>query len=156
MPARKNTRSYSRKLIGRRFLESYANDRMLHQRVCLHFYASLTVMQAYHLSRVVREHRCSRPFAYVRIHRRAHTCMMQVPTYGQPVAAQFLRKFPPRLPKLTPTVNHSLRKVHASPNRSPIYDAKRTVISIFTIFLKFRALTIILIVKKISIRKNDE
>lgn len=104
---------------------------------CACIFMPLTVMQAYHLSRVVREHRCSRPFAYVRIHRRAHTCMMQVPTYGQPVAAQFLRKFPPRLPKLTPTVNHSLRKVHASPNRSPIYDAKRTVISIFTIFLKY-------------------
>lgn len=90
----------------------------------------LTVMQAYHLSRVVREHRCSRPFAYVDVPTRAGT-------YGQPVAAQFLRKFLPRLPKLTPTVNHSLRKVHASPNRSPIYDAKRTVISILTVFLKY-------------------
>lgn len=47
-------------------------------RACI--FMPLTVMQAYHLSRVVREHRCSRPFAYAGIRRRGHTCTVQVHT----------------------------------------------------------------------------
>lgn len=119
-------------------LENYANDRML-RRVYLHFYTpygyasiSFTVWYIQRIDSDVLDplHTC----AYTGVH---------AGTYGQPVAAQFLRNFPPRLPKLTLTVNHSLRKVYASPNRFPIYDAKtiavaRTVIFfIFTTLLKY-------------------
>lgn len=119
---------------------------------CTCIFMPLTVMQAYHLYRMVYAYRQrrSRPLCiYVCIHRRVHAG-----TYGQPVAAQFLRNFPPRLPKLTLTVNHSLRKVYASPKSIPDLWRKnharararrpRTVIFIFMTLLKHsRALTII-------------
>lgn len=54
MLARKSTRSYSRKLTGRRFLESYANDRMLHRRARLHFYASYGYASISFIARATR------------------------------------------------------------------------------------------------------
>lgn len=72
--SRKNICSYFRKIIGvvpSKVLESCANHRML-RRVYLHFMPP-TVMQAYHLPRDTCIYpRCSRPFAYVCIHR--HPC----------------------------------------------------------------------------------
>lgn len=70
---------------------------------CIRIFIPLMVMQAYHLPRTYSN--VLYPFTYVCI-----TACIHVYTgmYGQPVAAQFLRKFPPRLPKLTSTVNHSL------------------------------------------------
>lgn len=123
-------------------------------RACI--FMPLTVMQAYHLSRVVRGASMFQTLC-IRAHTSTWPHVYGAGTYGQPVAAQFLRKFPPRLPKLTSTVNHSLRKVHASPNRSPIYDAKRTVISILAIFLKYSpADHNFNREKNVSTRKNDE
>lgn len=121
-------RNYRRSRVSPRHGRLYKLSTTLHRRVRLHFYASYgyaSISFTIYRIRAYRQ-RCSRPFAY--------TCPRTPPcihvhagTYGQPVAAQFLRKFPPRLPKLTPIVNHSLREreVHASPNRFPIYDAKR-------------------------------
>lgn len=117
--AYKKIRSYSLVKLSASFssaVESYANDRML-RRVYLHFYAPYGYASI------------SFTVWYTRIDSDVldplHTCAytgVQVRTGN--LLRQFLRNFPPRLPKLTLTVNHSLRKVYASPNRFPIYDAK--------------------------------
>ena len=110
--------------------ESCANDRML-RWVYLYFYAPYTSYTSISFTvwytRIGR--RRSKPFAYVCI-----PACMQVRT-GNLLPAQFLRNFPLRLPKLTLTVNHSLRKVYASPNRFPIYYAKTVLPAATQLFL---------------------